>query len=125
MEIKDAQKFLARVLVNFQNTDELFQKAGLYQLAKAIAAEDRDFVRQVCQRFPRAHGRLLEEYLAKVKELGEWDVERAQGLQDRILDQVRDLSGRGKINTRYVQYTFRYHRGDENPGAEDDSTADE
>ncbi|MBN2359983.1 MAG: hypothetical protein JXR83_11065 [Deltaproteobacteria bacterium] len=118
MEIKDAQKFLARVLVNFQNTDELFQKAGLYQLAKAIATEDRDFVRQVCQRFPRAHGRLLEEYLAKAKELGESDQQLTQALQDRVLDQVRDLSARGKINTRYMKYTFRYHRGDEDPDGE-------
>jgi len=125
MEIKDAQKFLARVLVNFQNTDELFQKAGLYQLAKAVTTEDRDFVRQVYQRFPRAHGRLLEEYLAKVKELGESDAERIQLLQDRILDQVRDLSARGKISTRYVQYTFRYHRGDEAAGAEDASSESE
>jgi flagellar motor switch protein FliG len=109
MELKAAQKFLARVLVNFQNTDELFQKAGLYQLANAMMHEDRDFVRQVSQRFPRAHGRLLEEYLAKAKEFGAWEPERVHRLQDRILDQIKDLSGRGKISTRYIESSFRYH----------------
>ncbi|MFH1810890.1 MAG: hypothetical protein ABIJ09_19270 [Pseudomonadota bacterium] len=109
MELKAAQKFLARVLVNFQNTDELFQKAGLYQLSNAMMLEDRDIVRQLSQRFPRAHGRLLEEYLAKAKEFGAWEPARVLRLQDRILDQIKDLSGRGKISTRYIESTFRYH----------------
>jgi len=125
MELKQAQQFLARVLVNFQNTDELFQKAGLYQLAKAIMVEDRDFVRQVCQRFPRAHGRLLEEYMAKAKELGDWDTERARGLQDRILDHIKDLSKRGKISTRYMQSSFVLHRGDDEDEEEYEEDEDE
>ena len=116
LELKAAQKLLARVLVNFQNTDELFQKAGLYALAKAITLEPRDFVRQVCQRFPRAHGRLLEEYLAKAKEFGDWDRERTNRLQDRILDHVAELSARGKISPHYRGFEFQYH----NQGEDED-----
>lgn len=109
MELKAAQHFLGKVLVNFQNTDELFQKAGLYQLASAMTVEDRDFVRQLCQRFPRAHGRLLEDYLAKVKELGAIDHNIALRLQDNVLENIKGLSSRGKINTRYLesQFVFR------------------
>jgi hypothetical protein len=58
---KTAQRFLSRVLDGFTHTEELFQKAGLYRFAKSVAYEDSEMVRQVCQRFPRAHGKLLME----------------------------------------------------------------
>lgn len=109
MELKAAQHFLARVLINFQNTDELFQKAGLYQLGSALVIEDRDFVRQLCQRFPRAHGRLLEDYLAKIKESDAIDARLAQRLQNNILENIQGLSSRGKINTRYIESDFVMH----------------
>jgi flagellar motor switch protein FliG len=108
-ELKVAQKFLSRVLDSFTHTEELLQKAGLYRLAKGLPHEDEDAVRQICQRFPRAHGKLLIEYLAKARDMGEaWPEERANKLQDMILDVVKDLAGRGKINSRYLACEFRY-----------------
>jgi hypothetical protein len=102
MEVKPAQNFLAKVLGNFNNTDELFQKAGLYRLARAISVEDPLYIRQVSQRFPRAHGRLLGEYLERVKTQ---DIEDAQvrRLRDQVLKVLVNLSRRGKIDGRFGQ----------------------
>jgi len=108
-ELKVAQKFLSRVLDGFTHTEELFQKAGLYRLAKAVAYEDSEMVRQLCQRFPRAHGKLLMDYIAKTKEMKEsLSEERAQRTQDAILDQVKELAGRGKIASKYLAAEFRF-----------------
>lgn len=108
-DVKTAQKFLSRVLDGFTHTEELFQKAGLYRLAKALTYEDQDLVRQMCQRFPRAHGKLLLDYLQKARDLGEaWPEDRALRTQDAVLDQVKELAGRGKIASKYLACEFRF-----------------
>jgi hypothetical protein len=96
-----AQAFLGKVLQNFKNVDELFQKAGLFRLARAVHGLDELFIRQMSQRFPRAHGRLLYEYLQKVEELGPLQPEQAQKLRDQVLYLVSELSQRGKIDPKY------------------------
>ena len=107
MDLKAARGFLAKELGSFSNTDELFQKAGLNRLARAISIEDALYVRQLSQRFPRAHGRLLGEYCARTQEspLPEAQVLR---LRDQVLDVVVNLSRRGKIEARYGQSTVAY-----------------
>jgi hypothetical protein len=107
MEIKAAQAFLGRILGNFHNTDELFQKAGLYRLARAIVVEDALTIRQLTQRFPRAHGRLLGEYLERVRERPSGDAQLVR-LRDAVLDVVVNLSRRGKIEARYGQVRIAY-----------------
>jgi flagellar motor switch protein FliG len=107
MEVKAARGFLAKVLGNFNNTDELFQKAGLYRLARAISVEDPTYIRQVSQRFPRAHGRLLGEYLGRVREEA-LDDAQVRRLRDQVLDVVANLSRRGKIEARYGQSPVAY-----------------
>lgn len=108
MEVKSAQAFLGKVLGNFHNTDELFQKAGLYRLARAVGSEEPNFVRQLSQRFPRAHGRLLHEYLARIHAREPISEEQLLRLRDHVLDEVVDLSRRGKIDARYGQSPLRY-----------------
>jgi flagellar motor switch protein FliG len=108
MELKSAQAFLAKVLGNFHNTDELFQKAGLYRLTRAVAAEDHVFVRQLGQRFPRAHGRLLHEYLQRIRSRESISPEQLVRLRDFVLDDVVDLSKRGKIDGRYGHSPVAY-----------------
>ena len=107
MEVKAARGFLGKVLGSFNNTDELFQKAGLNRLARAISLEDVVYVRQISQRFPRAHGRLLGEYLLRTKESAP---EQAQvmRLRDQVLDVIANLSRRGKIEARYGQSPVAY-----------------
>jgi flagellar motor switch protein FliG len=106
---KTAQRFLSRVLDGFTHTEELFQKAGLYRLAKACVYEDNELVRRICQRFPRAHGKLLLDYLQKARDARDsLTEERAWRTQDAILDQVKELAGRGKIASRYLAAEFRF-----------------
>lgn len=107
MEVRAARGFLAKVLGSFNNTDELFQKAGLYRLARAISVEDTVYVRQVSQRFPRAHGRLLNEYLLRAKE-GALEDAQVGRLRDQVLDVIVNLSRRGKIEARYGQSPVAY-----------------
>ncbi len=107
MEQKAARGFLGKVLQGFNNTDELFQKAGLYRLARAISIEDPTYVRQISQRFPRPHGRLLGEYLARVRD-EELDDGQVRRLRDQVLDVLVNLSRRGKIEARYGQRPVKY-----------------
>jgi flagellar motor switch protein FliG len=107
MEVKAARDFLAKVLGQFNNTDELFQKAGLNRLARAISIEDRVYVRQISQRFPRAHGRLLGEYLTRAR-AGALEEAQVMRLRDQVLDVIVNLSRRGKIEARYGQSPVAY-----------------
>lgn len=108
-DLKTAQRFLSRVLEGFTHTEELFQKAGLYRLAKACAHEDNELVRRICQRFPRAHGKLMLEYLSRTREYKDLlTEERTLRTQDAVLDQIKELAGRGKIASRYLAAEFRY-----------------
>jgi hypothetical protein len=128
MELKAAQAFLGKVLtagppavkgaatprmsgntsgIAFANTDELFQKAGLYRLARALSVEDPVAVQQLIQRFPRAHGRLLLDYLDRVRERG-LDDAQVRRLRDQILDVLVNLSRRGKIDARYGSVPTRF-----------------
>lgn len=129
MELKSAQAFLGKVLaagpgarggsgaipratangsgVAFANTEELFQKAGLYRLARAVSVEDPVAIRQLVQRFPRAHGRLLLEYLERVRER-ELDDASVRRLRDQILAALVNLSQRGKIDARYGNVDTRF-----------------
>ncbi len=86
--------------IAFANTDELFQKAGLYRLARAIVIDEPLPVRQVVQRFPRAHGRLLLDYIERARER-ELDEAQVRRLRDQILDGLVNLSRRGKIDQRF------------------------
>lgn len=109
MDLKAAQAFLAKVLGNFANTDELFQKAGLYRLARAMFGQDATLIRQFQQRFPRAHGRLLKDYVERIETL-EMDVDRdaLARLRDQILGELAELSRRGKIDPRFGQVELTY-----------------
>ena len=74
-----------------------------------MAYEDTELVRQVCQRFPRAHGKLLLDYIPKAKEAKDsFTLERSHRTQDAILDQVKELAGRGKIASKYLAAEFRF-----------------
>ena len=111
MSAKDAQIFLGRFLKNFSNVDELFQKAGLFRLARAVQAEDQIFLRQLSQRFPRAHGRLLADYLQKVRERDPLEPEPLGRLRDQVVAIVFDLSRRGKIDARYSASPAAFEAG--------------
>ncbi len=109
MDLKSAQRFLARVLVNYSDAEELSRKAGLYRVSKALASEANDYVRAFYQRLPKPLAEELEGYLAKVQELGDSDAERAKRFQDAILRRVYALAQKQVIMPRYNDFQFQYH----------------
>lgn len=123
MDIKDSNAFLQRMVLGLKLDEargmspedakerfqrELFQKAGLLRLAKAIRKERPSFVLQLAQRLPRSHGRLLQSYVEKIDEMYDYDVVKLTRLQDLILQRVEKLAARGKVNPIYLKFTFCY-----------------
>lgn len=115
MELKSAQRFLGRVLVNFTDTEELSRKAGLYRLSKALTVESPDFLRAFYQRLPKTLGNLLESYILKVQEMSETDEERAKRLQDAILRAIEAMAKSNTISARYLEFQFVFHTQQEAP----------
>lgn len=105
MDLKVAELFLAKVLQSFHNTDELYQKAGLYRLARASQDESPLFLRQLSQRFPRAHGRLLADYVRKVSEMDAalLGMDEKTRLRRDVVETLLELARRGKVHERFAQ----------------------
>ena len=110
MELKSAQRFLGRVLVNFTDTEELSRKAGLYRLSKALTLESPEFLRAFYQRLQKNVGNLLESYILKVQEMSETDEERAKRLQDGVLRSIQGMAKSNTISARYLEFQFVFHQ---------------
>jgi hypothetical protein len=108
-ELKSAQRFLSRVVVNFTDTEEFFQKAGLWRLAKASTLEDPGFRAAFRQRLPREAGLVFESYLDKATETGEAGEDALKRLQDSILVRVRYLAHKSAISARWGEVEMSYH----------------
>lgn len=137
MSMKDANTFFQRMVLvlkldeargisaddakeRFQR--ELFQRAGLLRLAKALRGERPSFVLQLGQRLPRTHGRLLQSYVATIEDMYEVDDVKLKRLQDQILQRVEKLAARGKVNPNFLKFTFCYWGdGEEQPQEEQPS----
>jgi len=130
MDLKDSNTFLQRMVLGLKLDEargvspeeakerfqrELFQKAGLLRLAKAMRAERPSFVLQVAQRLPRTHGRLLQSYVAKIDEMYETDDVKLRRIQDLILQRIEKLAARGKVSPVYLKFTFCYWGDGEPP----------
>jgi hypothetical protein len=132
MEMAEANDFLSRMVLGLRLEDgrndtqeaqdrlqkELFQKAGLFRLAMAIREERPTFVQQLAQRIPRTHGRLLKNYVYRLGEGERPDPAKLRRLQDLLLFRVERLAERGKVNPRYLKFTFCYWGDDEQPAEE-------
>jgi hypothetical protein len=129
MSITEANEFLSRLLLGIKNEKaeedtesfqrELFQKAGLARLALALRLERPTFVQQLAQRLPRGHGQLLKNYVYRLTATPDVDEGRVRRLQDLVLQRVEKLAGRGKVNPRYLKFTFCFWGEDEeDPEAE-------
>ncbi|MBI4819001.1 MAG: hypothetical protein HY791_22205 [Deltaproteobacteria bacterium] len=133
MSLKEATSFLQRMLRDLRLDQdrgltpseakdhfqrELFVKAGLFRLAKSCTGERPIFVRQLAQRLPRGHGRLLRTYVDQMTDLTELDGAKIRRLQDLVLTRVERLAGRGKVNPRFLKFQFCYWGEEEDPGAQ-------
>jgi hypothetical protein len=102
-DLKTAQRFLSRVVVNFDDTEEFFQKAGLWRVAKACLLESEDFRAAFRQRMPRDAGGLFDEYIQKAHEWEELTPEVLGRLQDSIVVRVKALSETSVLSPRWSQ----------------------
>jgi hypothetical protein len=101
--MQTSQRFLSRVAENFAHPDELFQKAGIWRLAKAVWKEPKDFWHTTAQRIPFQAGNLLLGYLDKLEEVLSIDAHASQKVQDHVLQRVLGLSKKGVLNPRWSQ----------------------
>lgn len=108
-DIKNAQRFLSRVVVNFTDSEEFFQKAGLWRMAKASLIEDDAFREGFRQRLPREAGQLFFTYMEKAGEIEELSPEMLQRLQDSVLMRVRELARQGLIEARWSDMQMLFH----------------
>lgn len=123
MDLNDANNFLSRMVLGFRDEGEargdsveaqdklqkeLFQKAGLFRLAMAVRQERPSFVQQLAQRIPRTHGRLLRTYVYRIGEETQVDPVKQRRIQDLLLYRIERLAERGKVNPRYLKFTFCY-----------------
>ncbi len=108
-DLKASQRFLSRVVPNFTDTEEFFQKAGLWRLAKASLLEDAVFRAGFKQRLPREAGKLLEVYMDKATEMGGFDEDALKRLQDGVLLRIQDLARRRAISTRWENVEMTFH----------------
>jgi hypothetical protein len=80
-----AARFLTRVVVNFEDTEEFLQRSGLWRLARALIDEPETFVRAMVQRLPRRSGTVLGGYVTRARELEHSEPEAISRLRDGIL----------------------------------------
>lgn len=107
--IRAAQHFLSRIVTNFDDTEEFFQKSGLWRLAKGSVQERPDFRQAFPQRLPRTAGLLFNEYLAKAEAMDELDEAAWYRLQDSVLLRVLTLSHQKKINPQWRRMAMSFH----------------
>lgn len=101
---ENAEGFIKRIFAQRSNTEELCQKAGLYRLARALEGKSRMFSQQLAQRFPRAHGRLLMEFIQHLSDGGAAESElHHRRVRNQVVDTVLELARRGKLNAAWVE----------------------
>jgi hypothetical protein len=105
---KAAQRFLSRVVVNFENTEEFLQKAGLWRLAKACLLEPKSFATVMGQRLPRRAAQYLHAYMEKAQEMEDVTQEAQSRLQDAILLRVVLLSRAGTLSEPLQHLPMQY-----------------
>lgn len=135
MDIAEANDFLSRMVLGLKAGDtasksqdefqkELFQKAGLFRLAAAVRSERPAFIQQIAQRIPRSHGKLLSQYVHRINDADPIDWTKLRRLQDLVLFRVEKLATRGKVNPRYLKFSFCYWGDEEAEGAGAEAEAD-
>ncbi len=107
-DLKAAQRFLAKVVVDFRDTEELFQKSGMWRIARASLLEDESFASGMRQRLPKGPGELFVTFVKKVRESGEYDASMLQRLQDSILVRVVRLARDKAIDARWAEAEMSY-----------------
>lgn len=80
-----AQRFLTRVVMNFEDTEEFLQRSGLWRLARGMVDEPDSFLRAMVQHLPRRSGATLQGYVLRARELEAADPSATARCKDGIL----------------------------------------
>lgn len=108
-ELRTAQRFLSRVAINFENTNEFFHKAGIWRLAKSSVNESAEFKLQMQQRLPRDPGLLLTEYIEIAGDMDDLEQDIIHRFQDSLLFKIQELSQRATIDAAWSEIPFHFH----------------
>ncbi len=119
--LKAAQMFLSKVVANFEDPEDFFQKAGLWRIAKAASIEGEAFCAAFRQRVPKDAGELFYVYVEKARELENLDNEALERLQDSVVLRVRDLAEEGSIGAQWGHLKLKLHNPE---AAQSDADAD-
>lgn len=114
---RTAQRFLSRVVVNFEDTEEFLQKAGLWRLAKAFSALEPVYQRALAQRLPRHAGQLLVSYVAKVEAMGDITAESIALLQDTVLVRIILMSREQLLSPTWASTAMQFNNAEVSQGA--------
>ena len=141
-DLQRAQRFLSRVVVNFDHTEEFLQKAGLWRLAKATLRVDPGALTALTQRLPKRAANLLTDFRERAIAMEEVDEAGGQRVADGILVRLVVLARAGRLEGALPEAGMRYHdpgaaaggldvaadegsTGGRQPGLGDDGGADE
>jgi len=108
-DMKNAQRFLSRIVPNFADTEEFFQKSGLWRLAKASLLEPMEWRIAFRQRLPREAGQLYDQYLEKTTEIEAVGEDVLRRLQDSVLLRVHELAKHSSIMPRWAEVQMIFH----------------
>jgi hypothetical protein len=108
-DMRTAQRFLSRIVPNFADPEEFFQKSGLWRLAKGSLLETPDWRVAFRQRLPREAGQLYGQYLEKTTEMDAIPEDVLKRLQDSVLLRIQALAKHGVILPRWAQVQMIFH----------------
>ncbi len=80
-----AQRFLTRVVMNFEDTEEFLQRSGLWRLARGMVDEPDSFLQAMVQHLPKRSGATLRGYVLRARELESADMSATARCKDGIL----------------------------------------
>ena len=107
---QQAQKFLSQVVLNFDNTNDFFQRAGFWRLARAFINEPQNQLRAFKQRLPRSLGALFQSTIEKAKAFqSPEDEEQIHRLQDTIVIRLHGLAREKKIDASLASMPLILH----------------
>ena len=115
-DLKASQHFLSRVVVNFDDSEDLFRKAGLWRIAKACLLEGERFCEAIKQRVPKDVGRLFDDYVRTARGWDSLDELAVKRFQDSIVVRIKVMSEEGRLSPRWSHLQMSLH--DEEYGAQ-------
>ena len=108
-DLSHAQRFLSRIIGNFDDTEEFLQKSGLWRLAKAAGREPPSWQQALAQRLPRRAALQLLDFIARAQEMADITDLVRQRLQDVIIVRLVVMARRNIIGANWATAQLTFH----------------